>query len=109
MGLPALFAAGTIGSIFGTFAKFFIASAILRVVTSFGIGLVVFTSFDLIITKVQQLLASLVFDGDSLIIGALDAGGVFDAVNIILSAYVAVLTIKALFGAFTRLTFGSGS
>ena len=106
MSLPAIFAAGTVGTIIATFARYFIASAIIRVVSAFGIGIISFTAFGLIIDKATELLNSLVFSGNALVTSALEAGGIFDAVSIILSAYVAVYTIKALMGAFRRITYG---
>lgn len=109
MPLPAVFAAGTIGTIVATFARYFIASAIIRVVAAFGVGIITFTAFDLITNKATSLLNTLVFNGDATITGALDAGGFFDAVNIILSAYVAVFTIKAIMGVFSRITFGTST
>ena len=109
MPIPAIFAAGTIGTIAATFARYFIASAIIRVVSAFGVGIIVFSSFNLITDKATSLLNTLVFNGDPTITSALDAGGVFDAVNIILSAYVAVFTIKAVMGVFSRITFGTNS
>ena len=109
MPLPALFAVGTLGTLFATFAKYFIASAIIRVVSAFGIGLVTFAGADLITAKVVAILNTLLFKGNESITAALAAGGIFDAVNIILSAYIAVFTIKATMGVFNRVTFGRGA
>jgi len=105
MPLPII-AAVTLPAIISTFVRFLIGTAIVRVITALGISLVTYATIDTVAGYIQSYMVSNVA-GFGTWQPYVDAIGLPAAVNIVSSAYIGAVAVRALMGAFNKITFGS--
>ncbi len=104
MALPLL-AAASLGPVVATFIKFIVGTAITRVVAALGISLVTYASIDTVAGIIKSHMEANI-SGWGQWQAYIDAVGLPAAVNIIASAYIGAVSIRALMGAFNRITYG---
>ena len=108
MPLP-LIAAGSLAPIIATVLKFFVAYMVTRIVVALGIALVTFAGASTIASAITSYVTTNIGGLSATTLGAAEAIGIMDAINIVLSAYVASIGIRSLKGVYNRLTFGTSS
>lgn len=90
-------------------ARFLVPYIITRTVVALGLTLLTFTGADLLGDYVVQQVRSGIggMAGDMTAILAL--AGIFDAMEVLLAAYVASIQIRAIRGSFKSLSFGASA
>lgn len=105
MAIP-LITATALAPIIATAGKFLVGYIIVRIIAIFGIALVTYGAVDQIAGQIQDYIVNSVtgIGGEFLVMA--NALGVIDSINIISSAYIASISVRALMGAYSRITFG---
>ncbi len=109
MALP-IFAASLAGMILSSLTVFF-ATRIPVILTSLGLSVVVYAGLSVLAGQIVEGVQSAMSGAGSIsyggmavnAMGILGAAGVWDAINIVLSGYVSIATIKASKLALTKL------
>ncbi len=106
MPLPPVIGAAVLPTIAAFLIKALIAHLIMRVITVLGIAIVSYVAIDMIKNQIVSYIQSAlsVISGD--VRNIAEMMGFFDCMNIILSAYIAAVSIRELRGIYNRLVFG---
>ena len=105
MPLPIV-AAGLLAPVVATAGKFLVGYVIVRIITIFGIALVSYGAVDALAGQIKTYLTANLsgLGGDFAVYAS--ALGIFDAVNVISSAYIAAVSVRVVMGTYNRMTFG---
>ena len=103
--MPAPVIGGAFALISMIMARYLVPYIIVQAIIAIGLTVVTFTGLDLLtdyfVTEVRSAANTLPAD----LIGILALAGIFDWMEVVLSAWVAAINIQQLRGAFKRLSF----
>lgn len=108
MALPII-AAGVVGPVAAKFIQFFVGSFIAKVVVAFGISFISYAAMTAVANSIEARIISNVGGLGGQFANIASALGLFQAINIIASAYVGAITVRQIMGAYNRMTFSGGS
>lgn len=108
MALPLFITAAAAAPIVATFIRFLVGTFIVRAIAALGISVVTYNITSSIGNMVKSHFLSLLSSGGGDVVSIANAIGVASAANIIFSAYMGALTIRAAMGLTKRMTFGNG-
>lgn len=95
------------GPVFAKFLTFVMTAMIVRVILALGIGVVVYTGFDIAITELQtQVNTQIAALGTPFpqLQSIMTMAGLVDSVNITFSAMLGVISVKTFFGTIKKLS-----
>lgn len=108
MPLP-LIAAPLLAPVLATAGKYLVGYTIVRVVTALGISLLSFGAVDAIGGNIASYIQSNIGGFGGAYSQYASALGLYQAMNIVSSAYIGAIAVRQVMGAFSRITFGSTS
>ena len=84
------------GGLFAKVIGFVLASTVVRVVTAIGFAVVTYTGIDLVMGRVETAINARIGALPGSLLSLLDLYGITFGLQMILSAYTAIITIKGL-------------
>lgn len=110
MAIPLLGAAGALlAPVVAGITKYVVGYAIVRVVLALGITVVSYGIVNTVASQIKSYVTSSVGGFGGQFANMAGALGLFEAVNIIFSAYVGAITIRQIMGAYNRITYGGAA
>jgi len=110
MAIPVFFSITSLGPFVALVIKFLVGTLIARAITALGIALITYSALTSIGQMVSTHFLTLMSSGSSgTVVQLAMALGLHSAANIIFSAYIGSLAIRAAMGATKRLVFGHSS
>jgi len=105
MPLPFI-AAAAVPAILSFVLRALVVNLIFRVITSLGVAIISFSAIDTVAGTVTAYVQSALNAVNGDVYQVADMLGFFDCINIVLSAYLAAISIRQLRGLYNKLTFG---
>lgn len=106
MPIFAPLAAPALAGVASLFIRFLVGTSIAKVITAFGLGIFNFTALSLITERITGYLTAIEFGASGVVAEVAVQIGFFEALSILLSAWITAVSIRQLRGVFSRLTVG---
>ena len=92
------------GSLFGRFLQIVLMATIGRIILAFGISVVTFTGVNIAVNVLKSGIQNAIASAPADAITLLQMGGFINAINMMLAAVTAVVTIKTVTGTMRSLS-----